>query len=131
MKLASLPQIAPSPEHVVDKEKLKGKPLFFSGTVNQFILNNPVPDSKTLSAVCDLKVVNTCKGARMVSESGDTIFVLVPRCHAIEPMSHVHKTLSSLKRLDEVKTTSEKRGQTRIPCAENDGKYVTVGLKPN
>jgi hypothetical protein len=36
-------------------------------------------------------VVNTCKGARVVSESGDTIFVLVLWCHAIKPMSHVHK----------------------------------------
>jgi hypothetical protein len=77
MKLASLLQIAPLPEHMVDKEDLKGKPLFFSGTVNQFILNNPVPNSKTLSAVCDLKVVNTRNGAHMVSESGGTIFVLV------------------------------------------------------
>jgi hypothetical protein len=78
MKLANLPQIMPLPEHVVNVEKLKGIPLFFSGTVNQFIPNNPVLNSKTLSAaVCDLKVVNTCKGARVVSESGDTIFVLV------------------------------------------------------
>jgi hypothetical protein len=130
MKLASLPQIAPSPEHMVNKEDLKGKPLFFSGTVNQFVPNNPVPNSKTLSIVCDLKVVNTRNGARMVSESGDTIFVFVPRCHAIEPMSHVHKTLSALKRLDDATATSKKRGQTQIPCAENDGKYVTVGLKP-
>jgi hypothetical protein len=116
---------------MVDREDLKGKPLFLSGTVNQFVPNNPVPNSKTLTAVCNLKVVNTRNGARMVLESGDTIFVLVPQCHAIKPMSHVHKTFSALKRLDDAKTTSEKRGQTRIPCAENDGKYVTVGLKPN
>jgi hypothetical protein len=131
MKLASLSQVAPSPQHAVDMEKLKGRPLFFSGTVDRFVPNNPVPNSKTLSAVCDLEVVDTCKGARMKSDSGDTIFVLVPRCHSIEPMSHVHKTLSALRKLDDTKTTSEKRGQTRIPCAENDGKYVTVGLKPN
>jgi hypothetical protein len=78
MKLTSLAQIAPLPGHMVDMEDLKGKPLFFSGTVNQFIPNNPVPNSKTLSVVCDLKVVNTRNGACMVSESGDTIFVLVP-----------------------------------------------------
>jgi hypothetical protein len=66
MKLASLPRLVPSPEHMVGKEDLKGKPLFFSGTVNQFVLNNPVPNSKTLSAVCDLKVVNTHNGAHMV-----------------------------------------------------------------
>jgi hypothetical protein len=131
VKLASLAQIAPSPEHMVDKEDLKGKTLFFSGTVNRIVPNNPVPNSTTLSAVCDLKVVNTRNGAHMVSESGDTIFVLVLQCNAIKPMSNVHKTLSALKRLDDAKTTSETRGKTRIPCAENDGKYVTVGLKPN
>jgi hypothetical protein len=131
VKLASLEQIAPSPEHMVDMEALKGNTLFFSGTVNRIVPNNPVPDSTTLSAVRDLKVVNTLNGARMVSESGDTIFVLVPRCNAIEPMSNVQKTLGALKKLDDAKTTSEIRGKTRIPCAENDGKYVTVGLKPN
>jgi hypothetical protein len=67
----------------------------------------------------------------MILDNGDTAFVLVPRCNAIKPMSNVHKTLSALKRLDDAKTTSEKRGKTQIPCAENDGKYVTVGLKPN
>jgi hypothetical protein len=112
-------------------EKLKGIPLFFYDTVNRIVPNNQVPNSKTFSAVSDLKVDNTCKGACMVLESGDTIFVLVPQCHAIEPMSHVHKTLSAVNRLDGAKTTSEKRGQTQIPCAENNGKYVTVGLKPN
>jgi hypothetical protein len=63
MKLASLLQIAPLPHHAVDMEKLKGILLFFSGTVNQFVSNSPVPDSKTLLAVSDLKVVDTCKGA--------------------------------------------------------------------
>jgi hypothetical protein len=48
MKLASLTQIAPSPVHMVDMEDLKGKTLFFSGTVNRIVPNNPVPNSKTL-----------------------------------------------------------------------------------
>jgi hypothetical protein len=109
VKLTSLAQIAPLPEHMVDKEDLKGKTLFFSDTVNRIVLNNPVPNSTTLSAVCDLKVVNTRNGARMVSESGDTIFVLVPQCNAIEPMLNVHKTLSALKTLDDAKTSSEMR----------------------
>ena len=46
-------------------------------------------------------------------------------------MTHVKKTLTSLYALDKGKSSAEVRGKTRIPVAEDDGKYTMVGLKPN
>jgi hypothetical protein len=46
-------------------------------------------------------------------------------------MTHVNKTIASLYALETGKRTAELRGKTRITVAENDGKYATVGLKPN
>ena len=129
-KIASLRQVAPSPQHAVGTGILKRGPLFFSGTTKRTVPNNPVLGSFTLSAIQDLEVVDTIEGARMKSTSGDTIFVLVPRCDAIASMTRVNNALAALYALDQAKTTSEKRGKTRIPCAENNGKYATVGLKP-
>jgi hypothetical protein len=67
----------------------------------------------------------------MESSSGDTVFILVPRHDAIRKATHVEKTLSALHALDAAKETSETRGKKRIAIAEDDGKYTTVGLKPN
>jgi hypothetical protein len=46
-------------------------------------------------------------------------------------MMHVRKTLTSLYALDKGKSYAELRGKTRIPVAEDNGRYTTVGLKPN
>jgi hypothetical protein len=43
----------------------------------------------------------------------------------------VNTTLTSLYALDKAKATAETRGKTRIALAEDDGKYATIGLKPN
>ena len=37
--------------------------------------------------------------------------------------------MESLYALDHARTYTETRGKTRIPVAEGDGKYITVGLK--
>jgi hypothetical protein len=46
-------------------------------------------------------------------------------------MTHVNKTLVSLHALDKAKGFPEMRGKKQIPVAEDDGNYITVGLKPN
>jgi hypothetical protein len=46
-------------------------------------------------------------------------------------MTNVKKTLTSLYALERGKGSAEVRGITRIAVAEDDGKYTTVGLKPN
>ena len=46
-------------------------------------------------------------------------------------MTHVKKMLTSLYALDKGKSTAEIQGKTQIPVAEDDGKYTTIGLKPN
>jgi hypothetical protein len=79
----------------------------------------------------DLQVVDTVSGANMKTVSGDTVFTLIPRHASIRKMTHVRKTLTSLDALDKVKNKAESRGKRRIPVAEDDGKYTTVGLKPN
>jgi hypothetical protein len=67
----------------------------------------------------------------MEPESGDTVFILVPRHDSICKATHVKKTLSSLYALDKAKVTAEIRAKTRITVAENKGKCATVGVKPN
>ena len=88
-------------------------------------------NAHVLLAIEDLKVVDTVNGARLESETGDTVFTLIPRQCAIDKLTHVHKTLQSLHALDDSQTRAEIRGKARVTVAEDDGKYVTVGLKPN
>jgi hypothetical protein len=92
--------------------------------------NNHPPSNIIRSVTEDLKVIDTKKGARMKSLSGDSVFFLVPRKDAIAKATHVHKTLSSLHAFDLAiaKTEVRKKG---IAVAEDDGKYTTVGLKAN
>ena len=104
--------------------------VFYSGTPRRH-LPNPIDNGIMLSAVEDLKVINTIFGARMKSASGDTVFTLIPRHDAIHKMTHVKKTVASLYALDAAKRAAEVRGKTRITVAEDDGKYATVGLKAN
>jgi hypothetical protein len=72
-----------------------------------------------LSATEDLNVIDTIFGARMESAAGDTVFTMIPR--------HV----ASLYALDDATCAAEVRGKTRITVADDNGKYATVGLKPN
>ena len=129
-KIDGLKKVSSSPAHSLDKIFLTSRPVFYSGTPNR-ILQNTIPKGHVLSAIKDLQVINTVSGARMESASGDTVFILIPRHDSIHKMTHVKKTLTSLYALDKGKSYAEIRGKTRIPVAEDDGKYTTVGLKPN
>jgi hypothetical protein len=129
-KLDSLKEVSSSPAHSLDKIFLSSRPVFYSGTANR-ILPNPIPNGHMLSAMEDLQVIDTVSGARMETASGDTVFVLIPRHDSIYKMTHVRKTLTSLYALDKGKSYAELRGKTRIPVAEDNGRYTTVGLKPN
>jgi hypothetical protein len=129
-KIDSLKEVLSSPVHSLDKIFLSTRPVFYSGTPNR-ILPNPIPNGIMLSAMEDLQVINTISGAQMESASGDTVFILIPRHDSIHKMTHVKKTLTSLYALDKGKSSAEVLGKTRIPVAEDDGKYTTVGLKPN
>ena len=129
-KINSLQEVLPSPVHSQVKIFLSTRPVFYSGTANR-VLPNPIPNAVMLSAIQDLQVINTVSGARMQSASGDTVFILIPRNDSINKMTHVLKTITSLYALDKGKSAPEKRGNTRIPVAEDDGQYTTVGLKPS
>ena len=82
-----------------------------------------------LSAIEDLQVVNTITGAHLITETVDTVFILIPWHYSIQKMTHVQKTLAALDALDKAKNIAESRGKRRIPVVEGDGKYTTVGLK--
>jgi hypothetical protein len=129
-KIDSLQEVLPSPAHSLDKIFLSSRPVFYSGTPKR-ILPNPIPNGHMLSVIEDLQVINSVSGARLESASGDTVFILIPRHDSIQSMTHVKKTLTSLDALDKGKRCAEIRGKARIPVAEDDGKYTTVGLKPN
>jgi hypothetical protein len=129
-KIDCLEQVELSPRHVIKKEVLESKPVFFSGTWDR-IVPNRVPNSLVLSAIQDLQVVDTVEGARMILENGDIVFILIPRLDSISRVTNVNKILATLYGLEKRKTTSEKRGKKRIPVSENGGKYGTIGLKPN
>jgi hypothetical protein len=93
--------------------------------------NNHPPSDIILFAKEDLKVIDTKRGTRMKSLSGDSVFFLVPRKDTIAKAAHVHSTLSSLHALDGANAKTEVHGKKRIAVAEDDGKYTTVGLKAN
>jgi hypothetical protein len=109
-----------------------GKPIYFCGKNNkEEMLRKVGNDAHVLSAIQDLDVVDTVTGARMMSPSGDTVFTLVPRMDSIEKLTRVERTLASLYALEGARLKAEVRGKARIPVAEDDGKYTTVGLKPS
>jgi hypothetical protein len=120
-KITSLPVVEPSPKHVirVDQEN-NPKPIFFSGTSKRNVPNQ-VPNSIVYSAIMDMKVVDKVSGARMDSDSGDNVFVLIPRKLAITKLSHVNRTLQSLPALNKAKVCTEKRGikWMTVPESEN------------
>ena len=95
------------------------------------ILQTQIGNGIMLSAVEDLTVVDTVTGARLELENGDTVFTLIPIKCAIKRVTMPGDVVSSLHVLENSTTASEVRGKKRIPVAEDDTKYVTVGLKPN
>jgi hypothetical protein len=130
-KINKLQQVMPSPAHALDMEQWGGKPLFFSGT-SQRTIHSLSPDDVVLSAIDDMKVIDTMEGARMESANGDIVFVLVPRRAAIKKHTHLNRTFQSLHALKKAKRSAEKRGKKRITVPESyNSNYFTVGLKPN
>jgi hypothetical protein len=128
-KIAGLTEVVSSSVHALGRAFLSTRPVFYSGTKNRK-LPNPIPNGIMLSAVEDLRVIDTISGARMLSSTGDTVFILIPRHDAIKDNTFVKKTLMALHALDKGKRAAEVRGKSRITVAEDDGKYTTVGLKP-
>jgi hypothetical protein len=133
MKIESLTAISPSSVHSLCKSILmSSRPIFYSGTlINKEKWQKRIPNSISLSVMEHLQVIDTVSGARLNSSSGDNVFTLIPRHDAIQKLSHVNKTLMSLYALEDAQTIAEVRGRKRIPVPEDDGKYTTVGLKPN
>jgi hypothetical protein len=128
-KLQALQQVLPSSKQSMNKTFLTSLPVFFSGTSARTIANAPL-NSRIFSTMADLKVIDTLNGAQMKLEN-DTVFVLIPRRDAIAKTTHANSTLRSLFALEQAKQSAEKRGKVRVPVAEDNGKYTTVGLKPN
>ena len=127
-------KITPSKDKCLDiKLGTNYAPIFFSGRKdpNATLIPPRIRGGIMLSAINDLQVVDTTLGVTLVLESGDTVFTLIPRRCAIEKLTYVDKTLHALHALEEAKKMGEMRGKTRIPVAENDAKYITVGLKPS
>ena len=133
MKIQMLTVISPSSVYSLSKSMLlSSRPIFYSGTVdNTDMCCQQIPNSITLSVMEHLQVVDTPSGARLNSSSGDVVFTLIPREYAIEKLCHVKETLMALYALENSQTRAEVRGKKRIPVPEDDGKYTTVGLKPN
>jgi hypothetical protein len=67
----------------------------------------------------------------MMLPCGDTVFTLIPRQYVIKKLKGVNVAMETLYALEDAQTKAEVRGMKRVPVAEDDGKYTTVGLKPN
>ena len=66
-----------------------------------------------LSAINDLKVIDTISGARMMLPSGDTVFTLIPRQYLIEKLKRVKVTMEALYALEDAQTKAEVRGMKK------------------
>jgi hypothetical protein len=130
-KVEALEQVRPSTSKGMDKTFFtSNKPsVFFSGTSEKVPTN--APENSVSFSATDLQVVDTVKGCQMKLANNDVVFLLIPREAAIDQMTYVKDTVSSLFNLEQAKKNPEKRGKKRIPVAEDDGKHTTVGLKPN
>jgi hypothetical protein len=129
-KLHGLMQVKPSKSVSISLDSFSGRPIFFSGTRRRTIRNCP-PNAKILSVVEDLNLIDTTDGARMVLPNGDMVFTLVPRHQSIGVLTNASRTVTSLDALHDATARGEKMGKKRIPVAEENDKYFTVGLKPN
>jgi hypothetical protein len=134
-RLDSLMQVSSSHEHSLGKALLQNscKPLFYSGAEmeNSTRLRKRIGDAHMLFAINDLKVIDTMSGARLTLPSGDNVFTLIPRPYVVEKLTRVNQTIEALHALEDAESKAEVRGIKRVPVAEDNGKYTTVGLKPN
>ncbi|KAI2489978.1 hypothetical protein MHU86_24604 [Fragilaria crotonensis] len=105
-KIACLTEVVSSSVHALGRAFLSTRPVFYSGTKNR-TLPNPIPNGIMLSAVEDLRVIDTISGARMLSSTGDTVFILIPRHDAIKDNTYVKRTLMALYALDKGKRVSK------------------------
>ena len=120
-KIASLMDVVSSTAHALPRLFVSSRAVFYSGTKNR-TLPNPILNGIMLSAVEDLSVIDTISGARLLSSTGDTLFILILRHDAIKKNTGVKKTLTSLHALDQVRSAAETREKS-----EDNGKYATVG----
>jgi hypothetical protein len=129
-KINALQKVVPSNTHAIKiGDEKNSKPVFFSGTAERKVPNKP-SNCIVYSATMDMKVVDTVEGAQMKSDSGDTVFVLIPREQAIAKISHVNTTLQSLRALNNAKGFTEQRGKKRMNVPEGrNSNYCTAGLK--
>jgi hypothetical protein len=120
-KIDKLTLVKASPMHCICPLVLKGETqIFFSGTREKLLKNlNQHQKARVLSAIEDLWVLDTVTGARLESESGDTVFTLIPRQCAIEKLTHVQTTLRSLHALENSKNKAEVRGKRRVTMMES------------
>jgi hypothetical protein len=131
-RIHDVEKVIPSPHNMMNMgDDTNSKAVFFSGTSERKVPNQ-VNNSIVKSAITDMRVVDTVKGARMDLAPDENVFLLIPRKAAIEKLSHVNKTLESMSALNKAKGFTEKRGNKRITATEGkNSNYVTVGLKPN
>ena len=133
-KIDSLLVVASSPEHSLCKAFfLSSRPTFYSGTLNtKAILPRKVENPIVMSVMENLQIVDTLSGSRLESTSGDTVFTLIPWHAAINKLTHVNRTITSLYALeDAAQTMAEVRGKSRLTIVECERKNTTVGLKQN
>jgi hypothetical protein len=128
-------QVSSSPEHSLGKALLQNscKPLFYSGAdiEKSTRVRERIGDAHMLFAINDLKVIDTMSGARLMLPSGDNVFTLIPRPYVVEKLTRVNQTIEALYALEDAESKAEVRGIKRVPVAEDNGKYTTVGIKPN
>jgi hypothetical protein len=108
-------QVSSSHEHSLGKALLQNstKPLFYSGTnmENTTRLRKYIGgDGHMLSAINDLKVIDTISGVRMMLPSGDTVFTLIPCQYVTEKLKRVNATMEALYALEDAQTKAEVRG---------------------
>jgi hypothetical protein len=129
-KMEKLKEVICSEHNSMTLDDLKKDTIFFSGT-SERIVPNQLPNTRVMSAIEDLIVLDTVHGAQMILDNEDYVFILVPRSDSIHHQTHVHHTLATLAAVNRAKHSAKTRGKARIPVAEGKGKYTTVGLKPN
>jgi hypothetical protein len=132
-KIQTLMSVTASADHALPNSFFaSGRPIFYSGRCyKDSKFPEGIENAHNFSAIEDLKVVNTKSGVILKSRSGDTVFTLIPRLYAIDKLRQVKKTVMSLRALEDLQYKAEIRGKKRIAVAEDNGKYITVGLKPN
>jgi hypothetical protein len=119
-KIDSLLVVASSPEHSLCKAFfLNSRPIFYSGKLNTTaILPHNIENPIVLFVMENMQVVDTLPGARLESATiGDTVFTLIIQHAAINKLTHVNKTTTSLHALEDAQTMAEVRGKSWLTSA--------------